>query len=334
MANIQIKRYNGTDWDELYPKTTAANIISGTLATGRIPSLDASKITTGTFAAARIPDLDASKITTGTLSVSRLPSSVIGGMKFAGSIDLSAIGGKSVDDLGTAGLSAPGDYLIVSAGGQFTQGSTITGSIEAPGDEGDSSFPVTLETGDWIVLTDSDGTNNTYDLAIVNNTQKDATTTAKGIVELATNAETQAGSSSTKVVTPAGLASELANFQPLDADLTAIAGLDDADGNFIVGSGSTWVAESGSTARASLGLGSLAVLNSISNSNWSGTDLAIANGGTGASSAQDARTNLDVYSTSAVDSAISGFEIILYQDAEPSGALAGTYATGTLLLEF
>lgn len=45
-----------------------------------------------------------------------------------------------------------------------------------------------------------------------------------------------------------------AGIQPLDADLTAIAALANTDGNFIVGNGSTWVAESGATARASLGL--------------------------------------------------------------------------------
>lgn len=40
----------------------------------------------------------------------------------------------------------------------------------------------------------------------------------------------------------------------LDADLTAFAGLDKSDGNIIVGNGTTWVAEGGATARASLGL--------------------------------------------------------------------------------
>jgi hypothetical protein len=73
------------------------------------------------------------------------------------------------------------------------------------------------------------------------------------------------------------------NVQAYDADLAAIAGLAVTDGNFIVGNGSTWVAESGATARTSLGLGSLATLSTISNSNWSGTDLAVANGGTGVS---------------------------------------------------
>lgn len=73
------------------------------------------------------------------------------------------------------------------------------------------------------------------------------------------------------------------SVQAYDADLTAIAGLATTDSNFIVGNGSTWVAESGSTARTSLGLGSLATLSSVSNTNWSGTDLSVANGGTGLS---------------------------------------------------
>jgi len=54
----------------------------------------------------------------------------------------------------------------------------------------------------------------------------------------------------------------------LDAQLQDVAGLAVTNGNFIVGDGSNFVAESGSTARTSLGLGTAAVLDTgISNTN-------------------------------------------------------------------
>ena len=45
------------------------------------------------------------------------------------------------------------------------------------------------------------------------------------------------------------------DVQAYDADLAAIAGLANTDGNFIVGNGSAFVAEAGATARTSIGLG-------------------------------------------------------------------------------
>ena len=82
-------------------------------------------------------------------------------------------------------------------------------------------------------------------------------------------------------------------MQAYDADLSAIGALAKTNSNFIVGNGSTWTVETGATARTSLGLGSLATSSSINNGDWSGTDLAVTNGGTGASTADDAKQNLD-----------------------------------------
>lgn len=66
-------------------------------------------------------------------------------------------------------------------------------------------------------------------------------------------------------------------IQAHDADLDSIAALDKTDGNVIVGDGTNWVAESGATARTSLGLGTAATTAS--------TDYATAAQGTKADSA-------------------------------------------------
>lgn len=79
------------------------------------------------------------------------------------------------------------------------------------------------------------------------------------------------------------------DVQAYNAGLADISGLAKTDGNVIVGNGTNWVAESGATARTSLGLGSIATQNSNSVTITGGsitgiTDLAVADGGTGASS--------------------------------------------------
>lgn len=82
---------------------------------------------------------------------------------------------------------------------------------------------------------------------------------------------------------------------PVDAALSG--NLTATDGGFIVGDGTDFVVETGSTARTSLGLGSIATQDAsavtITGGSVTGvTDIAVADGGTGASTAAGARTNL------------------------------------------
>jgi hypothetical protein len=122
----------------------------------------------------------------------------------------------------------------------------------------------------------------------------------------------------TRKITWANMVAALAGiYQAYNAGLSDIAGLSKEDGVFIVGNGSAWVAEGGGVARYSLGLGTsnnpqftgvnvghpsdttvtrpsagnLAVEGNLVY-RAGGTDVPVADGGTGASTAANARTNL------------------------------------------
>lgn len=75
------------------------------------------------------------------------------------------------------------------------------------------------------------------------------------------------------------------NLSQLANNLDSSGRLDATDGlvNAVpVANGGTGAANA-TSARSNLGLGSLATANTISNDNWSGTDLSVSNGGTGVS---------------------------------------------------
>ena len=107
-----------------------------------------------------------------------------------------------------------------------------------------------------------------------------------------------------------------------DPGLTQIAELDNSDGNIIVWFASGWVAESDATARTSLGLGTISTQASDNVTITGGsitdiTDIAVADGGTGASDVTTARQNLGLE---------IGVDIQAY-DADPCGS-CGWYSFG------
>ena len=207
----------------------------------------------------------------------------------AGTIDGTPIGGSSASSgaftsLAAATFSLSGDQVQVSEGG--TGASTAAGARTNLG---------------VVIGTDVQAYNSTLaSVAAGTYTGDDSITTVGTITTGVWNGtDVAVADGGTGSSTAAGARTNLGlaigtDVQAYDADLTALGGLAKTDGNFIVGDGTTWVAESGATARSSLGLGSLATSSTVSNDNWSGADLAVANGGTGASTAADARTNLGV----------------------------------------
>jgi len=185
--------------------------------------------------------------------------------KQASSAKLTAVAALAVTDGG----------IIVGDGSTFVleSGATARTSLGVDAAGTDNSTNVTLAnvTGNYLTLSGQEITAGTVPVALGGS----GATTASGA---RTNLGVAIGS----------------DVQAYHANLADIAGLSKTANNFIVADGSNFTLKTAADSRTALGLGALATAGTISNANWSGADLAVANGGTGASDAAGARTALGV----------------------------------------
>jgi hypothetical protein len=182
--------------------------------------------------------------------------------------DILSVNADGVIIAGSAG--GTGTVTSLTPGADSGTGTAITtsGTIKIEGDGGAISTAV---SGTDVTISAGDASTSTKGVAKFssdNFTVSSGEVTIKsGGVDLAAevtgtlpagNGGTGLTSTATLLnsnVTPTSLGLVIGtNTQAYDADLTAIAALAKTDGNFIVGSGTAWVAETGAAARTSLGV--------------------------------------------------------------------------------
>lgn len=253
-TNVTLKRYNGSDYDTIYPKTIPSQVVG-------LLGVD-------------------SKI-----SESLLPNTVFDNLHFYGTVTTSntlvaMIADSLEGDLIDMGMTQDQaireiiGYYWVATNTTVLTANPVTASDPASANNiyyktlfsiGDSSYDTsattqTLETGDWILVNSIIGSGTvgspyTVKFVVINNTYETATTALNGIVKLSAITST-AGASGNNVITDgilAGLVGTAAGklaagdhnhngtYQPADNDLTAIGSLSGTSGLLRKTNTDTWV---------------------------------------------------------------------------------------------
>lgn len=173
-----IKRWTGTTFQALYPKTTVANLYASDESTQLFDS-------------------------NSKLKANYLPDLVFGGLRFVGTV--TSI--QSISELITGGSGTfsgyldgvadlvweNGDYVNIGhryIGHYWVATTTITIGEDVPAeidaamyDDGVYQDGV-IEAGDWLVITDYDSGNNRFKFGVINNTYSSATASTAGVVKL------------------------------------------------------------------------------------------------------------------------------------------------------
>lgn len=207
-----IKKWNSTNtsWEEQYPKTLETMIYDSNATTTPI-------FLNGKLKQAYLPDSVFGGMTlVGAISTTSTPpaplqlETLIDGTLTSSysATQLDTYTGKTYTngDYASIGQRYVGHYWVISSslGGLSIQDSTSTDEAEwgsavyddgqVPSTGGQSITNVLgLENGDWLVITGWDNANSRFLFSVINNSYQAATTSTKGIVELATDAEVTSG---------------------------------------------------------------------------------------------------------------------------------------------
>ncbi len=239
------------------PPGDNATIAVGTVTTGA-PGSDVSVTNVGTPTDA-VLDFEIPRGNTGDEGKSAYEVAVEDGFVGDETAWLASLKGDPGDAatiaVGTVTTVNPGDPAVVTNVGtsdaavfnfEIPQGAAGLGDVSGPGSSTNNNFAAFDGTGGK-TLKDSGSSAASFAAASHTHTASqisDASANGRSLITAADYAAMR-----TLLSLVAGT-----NVQAYSALLAAIAGLTATDGNFIVGNGSTWVAESGSTARTSLGL--------------------------------------------------------------------------------
>jgi hypothetical protein len=161
-----------------------------------------------------------------TASFTTAQETKLGYLTLTGAVDLDAINTR-VTELDQA-IILQGSFS--PSGGAFPGGGTAQAGERWIADDAGTIDSVDFSAGDTITALTDNASTTTYsgNWLRVDNTEQDASETAKGVVELATDAETITGTDTARAVTPANLTAKLADIVEDTADFEAGVATDES----------------------------------------------------------------------------------------------------------
>ncbi|MDC3054375.1 hypothetical protein OA159_00920, partial [Cytophagia bacterium] len=246
-------------------------------------------------------------------------------------VELGGTGGASIvaarENLGLGTMAVQDNYNVSITGGEVKG---ITDLAVADGGTGASTAPAARTNLGLGTISTQNSNNVSISGGKITGAELSGLSTDIAVADGGTGSSTASGAR-----TNLGLAIG-SDVQAYDEELDDIASLDPTLNNFIVGNGTAFVKKNASDSRDALNLGSIATQN-VNNIKITGgtitgvTDIAIADGGTGASTAESARSNLglaigsDVQAYDAELKAIAGLTSMANKGIQFTGA--GSAAT-------